>query len=64
MNDDTLVLPNGTHSVYTFSANKANISPQPLVKFRSHLYYEDKDDLPEAIKNLKALKGSKILFFK
>ncbi|XP_027227243.1 set1/Ash2 histone methyltransferase complex subunit ASH2 isoform X1 [Penaeus vannamei] len=37
---------------------------KPLVKFRSHLYYEDKDDLPEAIKNLKALKGSKILFFK
>lgn len=37
---------------------------QPLVKFRSHLYYEDKDDVPEALKNLKPLEGSRIKFFK
>ncbi|KAG7153344.1 Set1/Ash2 histone methyltransferase complex subunit ASH2-like [Homarus americanus] len=30
---------------------------KPLVKFRSHLYYEDKDDVPEALKNLKPLNG-------
>ncbi|XP_042209677.1 set1/Ash2 histone methyltransferase complex subunit ASH2-like isoform X2 [Homarus americanus] len=37
---------------------------KPLVKFRSHLYYEDKDDVPEALKNLKPLNGGKIIFFK
>lgn len=37
---------------------------KPLVKFRSHLYYEDKDDVPESLKNLKPLSGSKITFFK
>ncbi|KAK7068679.1 Set1/Ash2 histone methyltransferase complex subunit ASH2, partial [Halocaridina rubra] len=37
---------------------------KPLVKFRSHLYYEDKDDLAEALKKLKPLPGAKILFFK
>lgn len=37
---------------------------QPLVKFKSHLYYEDKDLMPEALKNLKSVPGSKILFFK
>lgn len=38
--------------------------PQPLVKFKSHLYYEDKDKVPEAIKSLKPLSGSKLVFFK
>lgn len=37
---------------------------QPLVKFRSHLYYEDKDDVPESLKNLKPLPSSKVTFFK
>lgn len=37
---------------------------RPLVKFKSHLYYEDKDKVNEALKNLKPLPGSKILFFK
>jgi Set1/Ash2 histone methyltransferase complex subunit ASH2 len=37
---------------------------QPLVKFKSHLYYEDKDKVPEAIKSLKPLPGSKLVFFK
>ncbi|XP_076054679.1 set1/Ash2 histone methyltransferase complex subunit ash2 isoform X2 [Oratosquilla oratoria] len=37
---------------------------KPLVKFRSHLYYEDKDDMPEALKNLKPLPGSTVEFFK
>lgn len=37
---------------------------QPLVKFKSHLYYEEKDNVPESLKNLKPLKGSRVLFFK
>lgn len=35
-----------------------------MVKFKSHLYYEDKDKVNEALKNLKVLPGSKVLFFK
>ncbi|KAF5273018.1 hypothetical protein FQR65_LT04760 [Abscondita terminalis] len=37
---------------------------RPLVKFKSHLYYEDKDNVAESLKNLKPLEGSKIVFFK
>ncbi|XP_014237244.1 set1/Ash2 histone methyltransferase complex subunit ASH2 isoform X1 [Trichogramma pretiosum] len=37
---------------------------RPLVKFKSHLYYEDKDNLPEAVSKLKPLPGSKIIFYK
>nr|CAD7568242.1 unnamed protein product [Timema californicum] len=35
----------------------------PLVKFKSHLYYEEKDNVAEALKNLNVLPGSKIIFF-
>lgn len=35
-----------------------------MVKFKSHLYYEDKDNIPEYTKTLQSLKGSKILYFK
>lgn len=38
--------------------------PQPLVKFKSHLYYEEKDQVPEALKALKPAEGSKIIFYK
>lgn len=37
---------------------------RPLVKFKSHLYYEDKDKLPEALKNLKKSPNGTITFFK
>ncbi|XP_063912714.1 set1/Ash2 histone methyltransferase complex subunit ASH2 isoform X2 [Zophobas morio] len=37
---------------------------RPLVKFKSHLYYEDKDNVPERLKSLKELPRSKVLFFK
>lgn len=37
---------------------------QPLVKFKSHLYYEDKDNIQESLNNLKPLPGSKIYYFK
>jgi len=33
---------------------------QPLVKFKSHFYYEEKDHVAEAEKQLKPLKGSKV----
>jgi len=35
---------------------------QPLVKFKSHLYYEEKDHVAEAEKQLKQLKGSKVQY--
>ncbi|KAL1448503.1 hypothetical protein WDU94_005617, partial [Cyamophila willieti] len=37
---------------------------KPLVKFKCHLYYEEKDIVNEALKNLTALKKSQIVFFK
>ncbi|KAJ1521644.1 hypothetical protein ONE63_003290 [Megalurothrips usitatus] len=37
---------------------------KPLVKFKSHLYYEEKDQVQETLKNLKPLSGSKVVFFK
>lgn len=37
---------------------------QPLVKFKSHLYYEEKDNVGEYQKNLKPLPKSQIIFFK
>lgn len=37
---------------------------QPLVKFKSHLYYEDKDKVAEALKGLQTVPNSKIVFFK
>ncbi|XKL67448.1 hypothetical protein PGB90_002939 [Kerria lacca] len=40
------------------------LKDRPLVKFKSHLYYEEKDYLVEKTKNLTTSKGSKIVFFK
>jgi len=37
---------------------------KPLIKFKSHLYYEEKDELAENLKKLTELKGSKVTFFK
>jgi len=37
---------------------------KPLIKFKNHLYYEEKDGTQEKLKNLKAVPGSKITFFK
>jgi Set1/Ash2 histone methyltransferase complex subunit ASH2 len=34
------------------------------VKFKSHLYYEEKDRVAESLKALKVLSGSKLIFFK
>ena len=34
------------------------------MKFKSHLYYEEKDQVPEALKALKPLSGSKVIFYK
>lgn len=37
---------------------------RPLVKFKSHLYYEEKDNVQEKLKSLVTLSGSKMLNFK
>lgn len=34
------------------------------MKFKSHLYYEDRDEVQEELRNLKPLKGAKIDFYK
>ena len=35
-----------------------------MVKFKSHLYFEEKDRFKENLEQLKPLPGSKITFFK
>uniref|UniRef100_A0A182W2Z6 B30.2/SPRY domain-containing protein n=1 Tax=Anopheles minimus TaxID=112268 RepID=A0A182W2Z6_9DIPT len=47
-------------------ANQASntFKDRPLVKFKSHLYYEDKDRVNETLKSLKIQPGSRIHFFK
>lgn len=35
-----------------------------MVKFKSHLYYEDKDKVQETLKQLRPLTGSRIEYFK
>ena len=35
-----------------------------MIKFKSHLYYEEKDEHSENLKKLKELNGSKITFYK
>ena len=37
---------------------------KPLVKFKSHLYFEEKDRFQENLKTLQTLPGGKIYFFK
>ncbi|XP_013078808.1 set1/Ash2 histone methyltransferase complex subunit ASH2-like isoform X1 [Biomphalaria glabrata] len=37
---------------------------RPLVKFKSHLYFEDKDNVSETEKTLKPAKGSKMIMYK
>ncbi|XP_047022247.1 set1/Ash2 histone methyltransferase complex subunit ASH2 isoform X1 [Helicoverpa zea] len=55
-----VVLPESATTKYTPNTYK----DRPLVKFKSHLYYEDKDNIQESLNNLKPLPGSKIYFFK
>ncbi|XP_055677181.1 set1/Ash2 histone methyltransferase complex subunit ASH2 isoform X1 [Lutzomyia longipalpis] len=55
-----IVLPEQNGRSYTPNTYK----DRPLVKFKSHLYYEDKDKINETLKGLKALPGSKIFYFK
>ncbi|XP_014475699.1 PREDICTED: set1/Ash2 histone methyltransferase complex subunit ASH2 [Dinoponera quadriceps] len=55
-----IVLPN-THDA---SHIPKTYKDRPLVKFKSHLYYEEKDQVTEAVKALKPMEGSKIVFYK
>jgi hypothetical protein len=42
----------------------AYFQDKPLVKFKSHFYFEEKDRVTEATKALEPLPGAKITFFK
>ena len=42
----------------------ASFKDKPLVKFKSHLYFEEKDRFQENLKTLQTLPGGKIYFFK
>lgn len=53
-----IVLPQGKNDFLPPS-----YKDKPLIKFKSHLYFEEKDKLQENLKNLKPLKGSKIIFY-
>lgn len=60
-------LPNDEQ--YSIGVNHPNYLPpthkdRPLVKFKNYLYFEEKDDIPMIIKQLRPLKGSKIVFYK
>ncbi|XP_046613675.1 set1/Ash2 histone methyltransferase complex subunit ASH2 isoform X1 [Neodiprion virginianus] len=55
-----ITLPDSPHVTHIPNTYK----DRPLVKFKSHLYYEEKDQVPEALKALKSLPGSKIVFYK
>ena len=37
---------------------------KPLIKFKNHFYFEEKDGIKEATKGVSPLQGSKITFFK
>ena len=41
-----------------------SLQDKPLIKFKSHLYFEEKDRLQETLKSLTSSPGSKIVFFK
>jgi len=43
---------------------KRTYKDRPLVKFKSHLYYEEKDHVQEYLKTLVPLPGSKMFNFK
>ncbi|XP_055547342.1 set1/Ash2 histone methyltransferase complex subunit ASH2 isoform X1 [Wyeomyia smithii] len=55
-----IVLPESNPSGHIPSTFK----DRPLVKFKSHLYYEEKDKVTETLKTLKVLPDGKIFFFK
>ncbi|GJQ74715.1 putative zinc ion binding protein [Trypoxylus dichotomus] len=55
-----IILPESVHTRLIPNTFK----DRPLVKFKSHLYYEEKDNVAECLKSLKPLPGSKIVCFK
>ncbi|XP_035795563.1 set1/Ash2 histone methyltransferase complex subunit ASH2-like isoform X1 [Anopheles albimanus] len=55
-----ITLPKENETSYAPSTFK----DRPLVKFKSHLYYEEKDRVNETLKSLKVQPGSRIHFFK
>lgn len=66
-NSGTRLVPNTYKDrvSYIFNLNTPlKLNFQPLVKFKSHLYYEEKDHVQERLKTLTVLPGSKVLNFK
>ncbi|CAH2070954.1 unnamed protein product, partial [Iphiclides podalirius] len=55
-----VVLPDSPTTKYTPNTYK----DRPLVKFKSHLYYEDKDKVQESLSSLRPLPSSRMLFFR
>ena len=47
-----------------FAIDTASIWFQPLIKSKSHLYFEDKDDVPGTLERLKPVRGAYIAFYK
>ncbi|KAG8190783.1 hypothetical protein JTE90_005819 [Oedothorax gibbosus] len=51
-----------------YKSDKVPLPPickdKPLVKFKSYLYYEEKDEVQKELKKMKTLKGSKIACYK
>lgn len=56
-----IILPETTND---FNHTPNTFKDRPLVKFKSHLYYEEKDKVTETLKCLKILPGSKVIYFK
>lgn len=57
-------LPDPTSSATCLDYLPSTFKDKPLVKFKSHLYYEDKDRVNEALKALRVLPRSRIVFFR
>ncbi|XP_017774283.1 PREDICTED: set1/Ash2 histone methyltransferase complex subunit ASH2 isoform X1 [Nicrophorus vespilloides] len=55
-----LILP----EVVTTKRIPQTYKDRPLVKFKSHLYYEEKDNVSECLKKLSTVPGSKMMCFK
>ena len=49
--------------ISAFYTTLSTFQDKPLIKFKSHLYYEEKDELAENLKALKPLPNSRISYF-
>lgn len=64
---ETKIISRGRYG--NFAYNAVDRLPQsykdlPLIKFKSYFYYEEKDEVEEALKNVRSMNGSKMICFK